>query len=69
MEPKTGEMVVANKVDHEQYPWINLTVKAVDSGVPPRYSVVDMFIQVTKNTISFSKVPICCNPLSATWFY
>ncbi|XP_026315340.1 cadherin-23 [Hyposmocoma kahamanoa] len=46
MESKTGEIVVANKIDHEQYPWINLTVKAVDSGVPPRYSVADMFIQV-----------------------
>ncbi|KAI8422689.1 hypothetical protein MSG28_006460 [Choristoneura fumiferana] len=26
--------------------WINVTVKAVDSGVPPRYAVVDLFIQV-----------------------
>ncbi|CAD0199964.1 unnamed protein product [Chrysodeixis includens] len=46
MESKTGEVVVASKIDHELYPWINLTVKAVDSGVPPRYSVVDLFIQV-----------------------
>ncbi|KAJ0175756.1 hypothetical protein K1T71_008915 [Dendrolimus kikuchii] len=46
MESATGELVVANKIDHEIYPWINLTVKAVDSGVPPRYSVVDLFIQV-----------------------
>ncbi|KAG6445751.1 hypothetical protein O3G_MSEX004072 [Manduca sexta] len=46
MESSTGELVVANKIDHEMYPWLNLTVKAVDSGVPPRYSVVDLFIQV-----------------------
>ncbi|PZC75961.1 hypothetical protein B5X24_HaOG205302 [Helicoverpa armigera] len=46
MDSKTGEVVVASKIDHEMYPWINLTVKAVDSGVPPRYSVVDLFIQV-----------------------
>lgn len=46
MESTTGELVVANKIDHELYPWINLTVKAVDSGIPPRYSVVDLVIQV-----------------------
>ncbi|XP_060803722.1 cadherin-23 [Amyelois transitella] len=46
MEAPTGEIVVANRIDHELYPWINLTVKAVDSGVPPRYSVADLFIQV-----------------------
>lgn len=58
MESKTGEIVVANKIDHEQYPWINLTVKAVDSGAPPRYSVVDMFIQVTTSSFSFSKLSV-----------
>ncbi|KAH9634731.1 hypothetical protein HF086_017514 [Spodoptera exigua] len=47
MDSKTGEVVVASKIDHELYPWINLTVKGVDSGVPPRYSVVDLFIQST----------------------
>ena len=46
MDSKTGEVVVASKIDHELYPWINLTVKGVDSGIPPRYSVVDLFIQV-----------------------
>lgn len=43
----TGEVVVANNIDHELHPWINLTVKAVDSGVPPRYTFADLFIQVT----------------------
>ncbi|CAH2076820.1 unnamed protein product, partial [Iphiclides podalirius] len=46
MDSATGELVVAGKIDHELYPWINLTVKAVDSGEPPRYSVADLFIQV-----------------------
>ncbi|XP_072938602.1 cadherin-23 [Epargyreus clarus] len=46
LDSSTGEIVVANRIDHEVYPWINLTVKAVDSGVPPRYAVVDLFIQV-----------------------
>ncbi|XP_061729835.1 cadherin-23 [Cydia pomonella] len=46
MESSTGEIVVANKIDHEQQPWINLTVKAVDNGQPPRYAVVDLFVQV-----------------------
>lgn len=46
LESSTGEVVVASKIDHELYPWINLTVKGVDSGVPPRYSIVDLIIQV-----------------------
>ncbi|XP_046962418.1 cadherin-23 isoform X2 [Vanessa cardui] len=46
MESATGEVVVANRIDHEMYSWLNVTVKAVDSGVPSRYAVVDLFIQV-----------------------
>ncbi|KAL4713341.1 hypothetical protein ACJJTC_006809 [Scirpophaga incertulas] len=46
MDKSSGEVVVSNKIDHEQFPWINLTIKALDSGVPSRYSVADMFIQV-----------------------
>ena len=36
LDPETGEMVVANKIDREQYSWLNLTVRATDSGVPSR---------------------------------
>lgn len=36
LDPETGEMVVANKIDREMYSWLNLTVKATDSGIPPR---------------------------------
>ncbi|XP_050665095.1 cadherin-23 [Leptidea sinapis] len=46
IDKSSGQMVVSNRIDHEMYPWINLTCKAIDSGVPPRYSVVDIFIQV-----------------------
>ncbi|VVC96242.1 unnamed protein product [Leptidea sinapis] len=40
IDKSSGQMVVSNRIDHEMYPWINLTCKAIDSGVPPRYSVV-----------------------------
>lgn len=36
LDSETGEMVVANKIDREQYSWLNLTVRATDSGIPPR---------------------------------
>ncbi|CAH0553770.1 unnamed protein product [Brassicogethes aeneus] len=42
----TGHIVVATKIDHEIYSWLNLTVKATDSGVPPRSSRVDLFVQI-----------------------
>lgn len=38
--------MVANKIDHELFRWINFTVKATDSGVPARSSLADVFIQV-----------------------
>lgn len=46
IDSETGEMVVANKIDREQYSWINLTVRATDSGVPPRSSLAEVSIQV-----------------------
>ena len=36
LDSETGEMVVANKIDREQYSWLNLSVRATDSGIPPR---------------------------------
>ena len=39
-------MVVASRIDHEQTDWLNMTVRATDSGVPPRSTFVDVFIQV-----------------------
>nr|CAD7442234.1 unnamed protein product [Timema bartmani] len=46
LDEETGEVVVANKIDHEVFPWLNFTVQATDSGIPPRSSFVDNFIQV-----------------------
>ncbi|GFG38793.1 hypothetical protein Cfor_02805 [Coptotermes formosanus] len=46
LDSETGEIVVANKIDHEQFPFLNFTVRATDSGVPPRSSLADIFIQV-----------------------
>ncbi|KAJ8962164.1 hypothetical protein NQ318_018121 [Aromia moschata] len=36
LDPDSGDIVVANKIDREVYEWLNLTVKATDSGTPPR---------------------------------
>uniref|UniRef100_A0A8D8Q5N3 Cadherin-23 n=1 Tax=Cacopsylla melanoneura TaxID=428564 RepID=A0A8D8Q5N3_9HEMI len=46
LDEDTGEIVVANKIDHEQHKWLNLSVRATDSGVPPRSSYAEVFIQV-----------------------
>ncbi|XP_046672662.1 cadherin-23 isoform X2 [Homalodisca vitripennis] len=46
LDQQTGEMVVANRIDHEQTPWLNMTVRATDSGIPPRSALVDVFVQV-----------------------
>lgn len=36
LDPETGEVTVANKIDREVHSWLNLTVRATDSGIPPR---------------------------------
>lgn len=46
LDPQTGEVVVANKIDHETHQWLNFTVRAIDSGYPPRSSLVDVFVSV-----------------------
>lgn len=46
MDSHTGEIVVASKIDHEQYRWLNFSVRATDSGVPTRSSLVDVFVSV-----------------------
>lgn len=40
LDAETGEMVVASKIDRELYSWLNLTVRATDSGIPPRYVTI-----------------------------
>ncbi|KAK0092521.1 hypothetical protein PV326_001229 [Microctonus aethiopoides] len=46
LDAETGEMVVSNKIDRELYSWLNLTVRATDSGIPPRSSLSEVYIQV-----------------------
>lgn len=46
IDAESGEIVVANRIDHEQVQWLNYTVRATDSGQPPRTSLVDVFIKV-----------------------
>lgn len=46
IDAESGEIVVANKIDHELVQWLNYTVRATDSGVPPRASLADVFIRV-----------------------
>ncbi|KAK4293967.1 hypothetical protein Pmani_033375 [Petrolisthes manimaculis] len=46
LDRETGEVVVLDKVDREQFSWLNFSVEAVDSGVPPRSSLVDVLVQV-----------------------
>lgn len=46
LDSVSGEIVVANKIDHEQYHWLNFSVRATDSGVPTRSSLVEIFIQI-----------------------
>ncbi|CAH0391322.1 unnamed protein product [Bemisia tabaci] len=46
LDTETGELVVGGKVDREATPWLNMSVKATDNGVPPRSSFVDVFVQV-----------------------
>lgn len=36
LDKESGEIVVANRIDHEMYEWLNFTVRATDSGVPAR---------------------------------
>lgn len=46
LDPETGEMVVSNKIDREIYSWLNYTVKATDSGIPPRTSLSEVYVQI-----------------------
>jgi len=47
LDPETGEIHVGNKIDRELQSWINITIRATDNGVPPRYSFAECYIQVS----------------------
>ncbi|ETN63913.1 hypothetical protein AND_004358 [Anopheles darlingi] len=46
IDDQTGEIVVRNRIDHEEYGWLNFSVRATDFGSPPRASFVEVFVQV-----------------------
>lgn len=46
LDSESGEILVANRIDREVHEWLNVTVGAVDNGVPRRSSLVDVFVQV-----------------------
>jgi len=46
LDPESGEIVVAGRIDHEQVHWINVSVRASDNGVPVRFSFTDVILRV-----------------------
>ena len=42
----SGQIMVGGKIDREQLGWLNFTVRASDSGVPPKWSYADVSIEV-----------------------
>lgn len=46
LDAESGEIVVRDKIDHEIVQWLNFSVRAIDSGFPPRSSLVECFIKV-----------------------
>lgn len=46
LDAESGEIVARERIDHELFRWLNFTVRATDSGVPSRSSLIDVFIQV-----------------------
>ncbi|XP_071547486.1 cadherin-23 isoform X4 [Panulirus ornatus] len=61
LDRETGEIVVADRVDREVFSWLNFTVRAIDSGVPPRSSLVDVVVQVIDEN---DNNPVFVNPPS-----
>ncbi|XP_050735758.1 cadherin-23-like isoform X6 [Eriocheir sinensis] len=60
LDSETGEVIVTGRVDRERFSWLNFTVQAVDSGVPPRSSNVQVVVQVideNDNNPTFIDVP------------
>lgn len=46
LDPESGEIVVAGRIDHEQVHWINVSVRASDNGIPVRFSFTDVILRV-----------------------
>lgn len=46
IDPFTGDVSVAQRIDRERHSWINLTLRASDSGNPPLFGLSNLNIQV-----------------------
>uniref|UniRef100_A0A1B0B4Y0 Cadherin domain-containing protein n=1 Tax=Glossina palpalis gambiensis TaxID=67801 RepID=A0A1B0B4Y0_9MUSC len=46
LNAQSGELVVGSKIDHEQFQWLNFSIRATDSGLPPRSTLVDIYVTV-----------------------
>lgn len=46
LDSESGAIIVQEKIDREVFQWLNFTIRAIDSGIPPRSSLADCFIQV-----------------------
>ena len=46
IDPKTGAVVILEKLDYEVQKWLNFTVRAQDNGVPIRSNYVDVVVEI-----------------------
>ena len=46
INPKTGAVVILEKLDYEVQKWLNFTVRAQDNGVPVRSNYVDIVVEI-----------------------
>ena len=46
INPKTGAVVILEKLDYEVQKWLNFTVRAQDNGVPVRSNYVDVVVEI-----------------------
>ena len=46
MDAETGDISARQRIDRERVNWLNMTVRATDSGFPPRSSFAHVFVSV-----------------------
>ncbi|XP_076254709.1 cadherin 88C [Rhynchophorus ferrugineus] len=46
MVNSSGDLLVGSKIDRELHSWLNLTIKATDSGIPSRSGYTQVFVQI-----------------------
>eukprot|EP00095_Tigriopus_kingsejongensis_P008988 snap_masked-scaffold783_size97670-processed-gene-0.6 protein:Tk08988 transcript:snap_masked-scaffold783_size97670-processed-gene-0.6-mRNA-1 annotation:"PREDICTED: uncharacterized protein LOC100879829" len=64
LDATNGEILVQQQIDRETFTWMNFTVRASDSGFPPRSSFVEVSLKVldeNDNTPSFKDEEVTRN--------